>query len=287
MHDRQGTRREPVRSDTVDTIRIEDVIPADFLNDTRVDREYLEQVFREPQKFVPPRAQDEPEPQPEELEPEQQTESRLARRAKLGGLLVAASLVTGSVIAAASLAGHRQQQNVPTVVEPAGAAALGGFAVPDPVSGGQGASGAPRQAKPGAGSPAVVQAAETPAATTDRTGGAPDAAKPQVAVAGAPAQKLDIVKKFYEMIDFNPAGALSLLDPLLAGSEPGDLVRAWSSMDALKVLEATVQPDGSVIAVVTMREPDGGRLRVTQLLRMAETAGGLISEVKLLSAQQM
>lgn len=69
MHDRQGNRREPVRSDTVDTIRIEDIVPADFLNDTRVDREYLEQVFREPQKFVPPRAQDEPEPQQEELEP--------------------------------------------------------------------------------------------------------------------------------------------------------------------------------------------------------------------------
>ncbi|WP_370946521.1 hypothetical protein AB5J62_02890 [Amycolatopsis sp. cg5] len=286
MHDRQGTRREPVRSDTVDTIRIEDIVPADFLNDTRVDREYLEQVFREPQKFVPPRAQGEPEPQPEELEPEQ-TESRLARRAKLGGLLVAASLFTGSVIAAASLAGHRQQQNVPTVVEPAGAAALGGFAVPDPVSGGQGASGATKQAKPDGGSPAVVQAAETGAATTERTGGAPSTAKPQVAAAAAPAQKLDIVKKFYDMIDFNPTGALSLLDPLLAGSEPGDLVRAWSSMDAVKVLEATVQPDGSVIAVVTMREPDGGNLRVTQLLRMAESTSGLISEVKLLSAQQM
>lgn len=202
-------------------------------------------------------------------------------------MLIAASLVTGFVIAAASLAGHRQQQNVPTVVEPAGAAALGGFAVPDPVSGGRGASGATKQAKPDGGSPAVVQAAETPAATTDRTGGAPSTAKPQFAPGGVPTQKLDIVKKFYEMIDFNPTGALSLLDPLLAGTEPGDLVRAWSSMDAVKVLEATVQPDGSVIAVVTMREPDGGQLRVTQLLRMAETTSGLISEVKLLSAQQM
>lgn len=286
MHDRQGTRREPIRSDTVDTIRIEDVIPADFLNDTRVDREYLEQVFREPQNFVPPRAQEEPEPAQDELEPEQ-TESRFARRAKLGGLLIAASLVTGSVIAAASLAGHRQQQAVPSVVEPAGAAALGGFAVPDPVAGGRGSAGAVKDGKSGAGSPAVVQAAETGSMTTERTGGAPEAAKPQPSAAPAPTRKLDIVKKFYEMIDINPSGALSLLDPLLAGSEPGALVRAWSSMDAVKVLEATVQPDGSVIAVVTMREADGGSLRVTQLLRMAENATGLISEVKLLSAQQM
>src|ERR1700716_1936719 len=88
VHDRLRTRHEPG-----DAVRVEDVIPADILDDTRVDREYLEQVFREPQKFLPPRVKQESEPEPEP--PPLEQESLLARRAKLAALVAAAALVAG------------------------------------------------------------------------------------------------------------------------------------------------------------------------------------------------
>ncbi|MEC3982016.1 hypothetical protein [Amycolatopsis sp. H20-H5] len=95
MLDRQRTRREP------DAVRVEDVIPADILNDTRVDRAYLEQVFREPQNFVPPRGRE--EVRPAHSEPEEEPESRFARRAKLAGLVAAGALVAGAVVFASTM----------------------------------------------------------------------------------------------------------------------------------------------------------------------------------------
>jgi hypothetical protein len=285
VHDRQRTRREPA-----DAVRVEDVIPAEILNDTRVDRVYLEQVFREPQKYLPPRAKQQPAPEPEQ--PPQESESRFARRAKLVGLVAAAALVTGSIITASTLSGqHRAQPPADTTDarEITGAAALGGFAVPGAPSAEQDETKTSERSSRETPSP-------TPVARTESQGGQIGGSAPtpsttpttqQGSTTTTTAEKLDAVKKFYEMIDLNPQGALAMLEPLLAGEQPGDLVRAWSSMNAVEVQGAEVQPDGSIIAVVTMHQPDGGQLRVTQLLRLADDASGLISDARLLSSQRM
>lgn len=303
MPDRQRTRRKPVEADSVagavegtdrsySAYNVEDIIPAEILNDTRVDREYLEQVFREPQKFLPPRerrAGHAAESEAEDLEqPPQPRESTLARRAKLVGLLAAGALVIGSVIAASTLTGPHRAQVAADAEEHGitGAAALGGFAVPDA------APNQHRSAKttPAAKKPAAQQAPETqpePGETTAAPSSTTASDTPRVETPPTTAKKLATVKTFYATVDSNPQGALALLDPLLAGEQPGDLVRAWSSMTSIQLQQVEVQADGSIKAVVLMLQPDGSHLLVTQLLKIADGSTNLISEAKLLSSQQM
>jgi hypothetical protein len=285
VHDRQRTRREPA-----DAVRVEDVIPAEILNDTRVDRVYLEQVFREPQKYLPPRAKQEPAREPEQ--PPREPESSLARRAKLVGLVAAAALVVGSIITASTLTDrHRAQPPLETAgaKEFTGAAALGGFAVAGAPSTERGDAKTSQRSPRQTSSPAPV--AETEQHNSQVGGSTPTPTSTPTTQQGSAttttAEKLVAVKKFYEMVDRNPQGALAMLEPLLAGEQPGDLVRAWSSMDAVEVQDAEVQSDGSILAIVTMLQPDGGYLRVTQLLRLADDASGLISAARLLSTQRM
>jgi hypothetical protein len=279
VHDRQRTRREPGEA-----VRVEDVIPAEILNDTRVDREYLERVFREPQKFLPPRVKHEPPPEPEQ--PPEQPESRLARRAKLVALLAAAALVAGSIIIAATVTS--QHHALPTTpdagsAQGSGASAPGGFAVSDPSPTGR----SPAKAHRTSAKPTVTAVADTQA--MDQISVSTASAAPQ-RTSTAPTtipQKLEAVKKFYKMVDDNPQDALSLVVPPLISEELGRLVRAWSSMDSIQVQRTDVQPDGSILAIVTMLQPDGSHLRISQMLCLADDASGLISEARLLSAQRM
>jgi hypothetical protein len=281
VHDRQRSRREPG-----DAVRVEDVIPAEILNDTRVDREYLEQVFREPQKFLPPRVKQEPLPEPEQ--PPEEPESRLARRAKLVALLAAAALVAGSIIIAATVTSQHRALSPTTPdagpAQAAGASALGGYAVSDPSSTGRPPAKAQRtSAKPSS----VTSVVDTPA-RSELSVSTASAAPPRTSTAPTTIpQKLEAVKNFYKMVDDDPQDALSLVVPPLVGQELGRLVRAWSSMDSIQVQRADVQPDGSILAIVTMLQPDGSQLRITQMLRLADDASGLISEARLLSTQRM
>jgi hypothetical protein len=284
VHDRLRTRREPG-----DAVRVEDVIPAEILNDTRVDREYLEQVFREPQKFLPPRVEPEPEPEPEQ--PPLEQESLLARRAKLAALLAAGALVAGAIVAASTLAGQHRAQ-APTqaadALEITGAAALGGFAVPDQAPSSQERA---KTTKPSTKQTPAAPTAETTPATGQITTMASTTATPSPTTSPGPrttvADRLVAVSNFYSLVNHDPQGALGMLKPLLAGEEPGALVRAWDSIKAVQVEDTRVQPDGSILAIVTMLQQDGSRLRVTQLLRFAEDASGLISDARLLSTQRM
>ncbi|WP_037314893.1 hypothetical protein [Amycolatopsis orientalis] len=280
MLDRQRIRRE-------DAVRVEDVIPEEILNDTRVDREYLEQVFREPQKFVPARTREEPSPRPE---PEDEPESRSARRAKLAGLVAAGLLVAGAVVTAGVLAGTQRQNPVPGATAPemmSGAAALGGLAVPDateqlrkheaPASAGSSTAAQPSS---GTGSGSVPRQGSSSSSASSRP-----VAKP-AAVTTAEG-KIDAVRKFYQTVDADPGGALSLLAPVLAESEAGRMIQAWSAMDAIQIQDIREQADGTILAVVTMRDPDGGLVRVTQVLAFADETTGLITDARLLSAQHM
>ncbi|MFC3450027.1 hypothetical protein [Amycolatopsis speibonae] len=281
MLDRQRIRRE-------DAVRVEDVIPEEILNDTRVDREYLEQVFREPQKFVPARTREEPSPRPEPDEDE--PESRAARRAKLAGLVAAGLLVAGAVVTAGVLAGTQRQGSVPGAAAPevmSGAAALGGLAVPDSTEPQR------KQATPtSTGTSTTVQpSSDTGTGSLSRQGSATSSTSSQSAAKPAAITtaegKIDAVRKFYRTVDADPYGAMSLLTPVLADSEAGRLIEAWSSMDAIQIQDIREQADGTILAVVTMRNPDGGLVRVTQVLEFADETTGLITDARLLSAQHM
>ncbi|UOX86515.1 hypothetical protein MUY14_32860 [Amycolatopsis sp. FBCC-B4732] len=285
MLDRQRTRRE-----TPHAVRVEDVIPAEILDGVGdADRDYLEQVFRDPQKFLPPRP--EPVREPEQAVDDGEPESRFARRAKLTGLVAAGALVAGAVIAAPMLTGSHRAVSAGGQSTPAGfsgAAELGGLAVPQHQAGG----GTP--ARPGQStesSPADGGTTATKTTEDARQETTPSTAEPvpdKAADARSASRKIQAVKDFYAAIARDSRGALALLSPDLAGGAAGELVRTWSSMDAIDVQEADTQikPDGSILAVATLHRPDGALVRVTQLFRVADT-GGLITEAELVSAQYM
>ncbi|WP_370970491.1 hypothetical protein [Amycolatopsis sp. cg9] len=285
MLDRQRTRRE-----TPHAVRVEDVIPAEILDGVGdADRDYLEQVFRDPQKFLPPRP--EPVREPEQAEDSGEPESRFARRAKLTGLVAAGALVAGAVIAAPMLTSSHRAVSAGGQSTPAGfsgAAELGGLAVPQHQAGG----GTP--ARPGQSTEDSPADAGSPVAQTtegSRRETTPSTAEPipdKAADARSASRKIQAVKDFYAAIARDSSGALALLSPDLAGGAAGELVRTWSAMDAIDVQEADTQikPDGSILAVATLHRPDGALVRVTQLFRVADT-GGLITEAELVSAQYM
>ncbi len=279
MLDRQRIRREQ------DAVRVEDVIPAEILNDNRVDREYLEQVFREPQKFVPARTREEPSAR---TEPDEDPESPFARRAKLAGLVAAGLLVAGAIIAAATLGGTDRQTSVDGAVVPqtiSGAAALGGLPVPDDTSHTDSDDTASQTGQSTTPQPSSGTGSEGKRGSTSSSSSSSQAPHP-VAISTSEG-KIDAVRKFYRTVDDDPDGALSLLSPILAESEAGKLILAWSSMDAIEIKEIHEQADGTIHTVVTMRNPEGGLLRVTQVLEFADETTGLITDARLLSAQHM
>ena len=285
MLDRQRTRRE-----VPNAVRVEDVIPAEILDGVGdADRDYLEQVFRDPQRFLPPRT--EPVREPAQAEDADQPESRFVRRAKLAGLVAAGALVAGAVVAAPMLTSAHRAVSGDGQSTPAGftgAAELGGLAVPQHQAGG----GAPEQPSvPTQGTHSGgAPSAEESTGSGPRTQAAPttDPVPDTAADARSASRKIQAVKDFYAAIARDSAGALALLSPSLADGAAGELVRTWSSMDAIDVQEADTQikPDGSILAVATLHRPDGALVRVTQLFRVADT-GGLITEAELVSAQYM
>ncbi|WP_326568190.1 hypothetical protein VSH64_41530 [Amycolatopsis rhabdoformis] len=299
MLDRQRTRRE---TREVTAVRVEDVIPAELLDGVGVeDRDYLEQVFREPQNYLPPRSHRmDPAHRADaarSAEPAEEPESRFARRAKQVGLVGAGALVAGAVVTAALLSGGPRpttpvaEDTIPTGFS--GAAALGGQAVPSPQEHGAGGTTFGHRegtsTESGDGTP---QPTQNTGSATQHTG-APSTSVPSTtpatgdteatgAVATSDADKLKAVKSFYSSIDKNPDNALALLAPGLAQGEAGSLVRAWSAARSIDVQDARVQDDGSVVAVAVLHQADGTLLRVTQLFDVVEH--DVISEARLLSA---
>lgn len=278
----------------------EDVLHPGLLEDDLVDREYLDAVLHEPSRYLPPpgvRRRTEPVDPPE-------PESPLARRSKLIALVIAATLLFGSIVAAALLT-ERQDSGLPRVdtkLEITGAAALGGFVLPDAersittdpatVSGQQRTDTtatereqrATKQENAAVGVPAEDSRPAT-AGTTSSTSGEPAAADTEL-----PAESVDpvaTVREFYQLVADRPSDALSLLDPILVGDQTGELVRVWSSMKSIEIEDVRDQGEGQVRAVVLMTQPDGRRLRVTQLLRLAEGPVAMIANATLLSARNI
>src|SRR5699024_10700067 len=112
------------------TLEFEDVVTVDLPDDGYVDRDFLREVFRDPQTYLPPRRR-----RMRDLEDRpRKTESLLIRRAKLTGLLTAVTALIGAVVAAAVLAErptrgssteNRRQHSV------TGVDALGAFTITD------------------------------------------------------------------------------------------------------------------------------------------------------------
>jgi hypothetical protein len=277
VHDRRRYRQTP------DALTVEDLLSAQELDFELVEDIYLTEPAHEPRKFLPPPRMR----SKRSAAPEREPESTLAKVAKLAGLTTAASLLVGAVVASSMLTRQRPEETGETNPVPpqiTGAAALGGF-VPDgtnlPREGGRASS-----AERGAVATSQVPVAQTQPVAGDATG-ATQTTSSTPAEAGA-AEKVALVKQFYQrMVSPHPEDALAMLTPELAGDEPGDLVRAWSSMSKVDVDEVEVQPDGTVRAVVTMLQHDGTKLRVTQVLSLATGKSDVISRAVLLSAEQL
>ncbi|OZM74952.1 hypothetical protein CFN78_01760 [Amycolatopsis antarctica] len=301
MRDRRHSQRDTDSAGDImqlENTRLEDVIDSELAEDDMVDDEYLREVFAEPRKYLPPprsRSAREPEGPPRE------PESPLARRSKLVGLVLAAALLSGSIVGAALIADQRSEGSVQAADpdEIVGAAALGVFAAPD-------GPDAPPPVPPAAPDPAP------PTTTVPVSADTPQVPQPADPGPGAPAEgngpaapvpsgqsgradldrpssgdHLSLVREFYRLVSANPQEALALLAPDLRADQPGELVRAWSSMASVTLSEARLRGDGSVLAVVMMVQPDGEKLRVTQLLSFDDGPQHLISQARLLSAQNV
>ncbi|KAA9152559.1 hypothetical protein FPZ12_036605 [Amycolatopsis acidicola] len=277
VHDRRRTRQE------TDAVTVEDLLAMQAHDPMLLDGEYRTEPVRAAGGFLPPpgtRAR-------RASAPPREPESRLAKAAKLAGLTTAASLLVGAVVAASMVTKERPAEAGRGALEPpriTGAAALGGFV--------------PSTGKPPAGSrdvrqsQAPVSVSQVPVAATEQTAAAPAGTSAPTTTTSSQepsdADKLKAVRQFYRrMASDRPEDALAMLTPDLAGDEPGDLVRAWSSMKDVHVDDVEVQPDGTVRAVVTLKQQDGTKLRVTQVLTLAAGTAEQISGAVLLSAEQL
>lgn len=274
VHERRRSRQAP------DAVTVEDLLAAQDFDLALVDTEYPTEPAREPRTFLsPPRPQGHPAP----ASPE--PESRLAKAAKLAGLSTAASLLVGAVVASALLA--RERPAAPGHTAPAppaitGTAALGGFA--SGADAGPSSSALDDQFGGNVdGNGGTLLAPQIPVAATRQAGPA-DGAR----ASSGPADKLAVVAEFYRRISSpHPENALTMLVPSLAGNEPGRLIRAWASMKEVNVEQTSVQPDGSVRAVVIIVRHDETTLRVTQVLTLAANAPDVIAQAQLISAEQL
>lgn len=283
MHDRRDTGRGT-------TVAVEDVISDEILADDLVDAAYLREVFREPRRYLPPPTRRRKRRDPK---PPREPESPVARRAKLIALIIATALLAGAVAAAATIADEPSSPDSMPAERPvvSGAAALGGFVLP--------ARSTTPAERP---SPTTDTAAE---ATTDQRAvaepvertpdptpsgdGTPTTRSLEASdttPAGEPPGGLATVREFYTLMADSPSDALALLDPALASDGGEGLLRSWSGMDVVRVDELREEADGKVRAVVTMIPHDGEPLRVTQLLRLTEGPGSLISDATLLSTDR-
>lgn len=268
-----------------DEFGVEDLPTGKPFSTELLGRRYLTETAREPRKFLPPPRVRSRRQAPPPREPE----SRLSKMAKLAGLTTAGTLLVGAVVASSMVTRERTEQTgraVPTPPAITGAAALGGFAM-------QGSSSADRHEPSAvvttpAKSPATRShpAQPTPPSTfvPEPSEGSSASSAPSTDQTSA-AEKLATVREFYQrMGSQHPQDALDMLAPDLVGDQPGELVRAWSTMSRIDVKEVHVRPDGSVQAVVDMLRKDGSLLRVTQVLHLAKD---VIEQAELLSADLM
>lgn len=95
---------------------------------------------------------------------------------------------------------------------------------------------------------------------------------------------VETVREFYSEAADSPADAADLLVPALLSEGLETLRTTWQSLTAVHVTDVHKREDGTVRATLTVHEPDGTQLHLTQLFSFAES--GLIGHIQLLSAQR-
>ncbi|HEX6345744.1 hypothetical protein [Umezawaea sp.] len=217
------------------------------------------------------------------------------RAAKAAGLVTGALVLVASVAAASILAGKRPEgpaePPVAAPIELSGSTALR----PDLLSARLGnerptapaaETGGPTSQPSASAEPNAPLAAD-PVTASSAPPTQPAAAPPPVApVAPTPRTRIDVVRDFYELLPAKPAEAARLLTADLVGANPVDFIRSWSTIKAITVEGTSPQPDGSVLAEVSMQELDGRWLRVQQRFWFADTSTPKITATELLSAQR-
>lgn len=261
----------------VDDLPIQEAFGAELLG-----RRSLTEDAREPRTFLPP-----PRVRPRrQVLPPREPESRFSKVAKLAGLTTAGTLLVGAVVASSMVTRERTEQTGRSTPAPpaiTGAAALGGFAMQDSIRPGRTEYSAPATThntpKP------TTSDQPSPPGLSWSGPESPNSASDPSTTTTAVNDKLTAVNKFYQLMGSQrPQDALAMLAPGLAGDQPAELVRAWSSISRVEAKDVHVQPDGSVLAVVDMVQHDGKRQRITQVL---EISGGLIKQAVLLSFEEL
>ncbi len=275
-----GVRRQRRGGSTQTPERIEDVFSERVLSDPNVDRDYLNELLRDPS---PLRAPEPAEPNhPAEHVVRDEPESTTARIAKLTGLVVAVALLCGSLVTAVFLDRHRTaaRQAPPPERQITGIAALAGFAItaPPPAETAQVTERAVTI-------PTDEEAATTPAESDDVASSAPLATSAPSTRVSTDDDVDAFVRAFYDRVTSGPDDALPLLGGSLLGEQPDVLLDALRLIDTVAVHRVSVRPDGLVRAVVTVTRADEQRYRVTHLLRVVAGPPALITEARLLSSQ--
>jgi hypothetical protein len=225
-------------------------------------------------------------------EPHEPHHSWMATTAKVTGLAVGSLVLCGSVMAAAALThGHRADasnaNSGDTVLTGVNAlrpddlaAQLSGLHTPSSMS-----SQALRPVAHGRATGTIVGSPATrpsrPVAPQASTSAPVDPA-PVVDAQSAE----DVVRSFYSLVASQPDAAAQLVDPSLLASDPTGFARSWSDTSEVHVESTKTDPDGTVQAVISLRQPDGALLRVVELLHVTLGDNPVINGAELLSAQR-
>ncbi|MCR3746341.1 hypothetical protein LX88_000279 [Lentzea californiensis] len=212
--------------------------------------------------------------------PNRRRRTKSSHVARVAGLLTGVAVLVSSIAGAAILAGKRPANvGVPMSERPV---ALSGSSAlrPDVLSAQLPHERPPLQTT----STAVMPMPQPSALLLQTAAGTTEPSTPEVSV--GPLPQVDVVKKFYELLATKPASAAKLLSPELVGANPAEFARSWGKIKTVSVDQTSVRPDGSVLAVVSMQEMDGGWLRVEQLFWLTSTTQPRIVATEVLSAQR-
>ncbi|GAA0237641.1 hypothetical protein GCM10010492_40920 [Saccharothrix mutabilis subsp. mutabilis] len=208
------------------------------------------------------------------------------RGARIAGLVTGALVLITSVAAVAVLAGHRapgpERPRAAAPREISGHSALR----PDVLSaelGGSAEPGGSTRTGDGAEPGRPAEVAPLPMAADDPA--APSVVPPP-SVATGPNPRVDVVRRFYELLPAKPAEAARLLSPELVGGSGREFVAAWDRIQSITIESTSARPDGSVLAVVSMQERTGRWMRVEQVFWLTETSQPRITGTRVLSAQR-
>jgi hypothetical protein len=210
--------------------------------------------------------------------------ARGAQLAKLASLGVAGVVLCGAVTISSFIASQRRE-DAETAMRPSvqitGEQAL----LPDVLDKTLPAAPVPptpakdAQAQAPAGRPATPQEPPKPAPVSDTGTSASDST-----MTVSPASDLELVREFYENLPDSPGTAFKLLSTSGLNMDQDEFLSSWSMVSEIDSLDVVQRADG-VLATVRMRLTDGSRLRVQQLLTVAESPRRIVG-AQLLSAQR-